>query len=382
MRPGAAPIGVALGFVVAGCGIGAEGLFEQAANVDASSPGTGVDGGPGGGDSTLAASSDVGATDAASTVPFDAFIEAALDPPDAPAASPDDATAPETSGPPAPIVWDGGAIARPLLSDVDWTSFCVALAACGQFPSISLCMALLRQPTDPDVLVPSPTLVQCVGNAGPSCSAIAQCLNDGSKCKPNKVIDTCSGSSFATCRWGFLMTMDCADVGMVCTAGRANAGCGFGDCALSQEGASYCAGRFVVKCDRGRYTPTLDCTVSGATCGGAPGAARCEGSGPPCPSSAAGVSTCRGASIDTCLGGRVASTDCLALYDPSTSFTCVTDPASPAPRCGLGTACDPATYGDTCSGPQTATYCNAGAVDTYDCSQWASGCKKGFCSNN
>ncbi|MDP9149960.1 MAG: hypothetical protein M3O36_08490 [Myxococcota bacterium] len=371
MRLGAAPVGIVLALSAAGCGIGAEGLFDGDAGAEGSPPPR-QDGTAGVSDVLAAALVD-SSLDAAGDVtpPWP-------DAPDGPNADGLGPFSPDAPKQPPSFVWDGGAIPDRLLADSAWTSFCVALEACGEFPSVSGCMAHMPQPADPDVLFPSATLLQCVANAGTSCGAIAQCLNDGSKCKSNKNPDSCSGSSLTTCRWGFRMTADCTDVGMICTGGRSNPGCGFGDCASGQEGATYCAGPLVVTCAKGRYAPTLDCRAFGAACGGNQGAAQCQPSGTPCPGSASG-STCQGQSLDTCLGGQVGSASCVALY--GVGFSCVVDPTSNAARCGLDNGCDPATYQDSCNGP-SLDYCNAGAVSSYDCSanQWGSGCARGGCS--
>ncbi|MDP9036313.1 MAG: hypothetical protein M3O50_16045 [Myxococcota bacterium] len=367
---GAVRVGVVLAISAAGCGIGAEGLFNgDAGGEESSSPRQ---------DGTT------GAADVSAAAPVDSSVDSTGDvapaSPDAPGVPDGSGGGPFSDAPmqPPSFVWDGGMIPDRVLADSVWTSFCVALGACGQFPNVSGCLAHIPQPAGADVLFPSATLLQCVANAGTSCGAIAQCLNDGSKCKPNKNPDTCSGSILATCRWGFKLTTDCADVGMICTNGRSNVGCGFGDCAPWQEGATYCAGPLVVTCRHGRYAPTLDCRAFGSACGGNAGTADCQPSGPPCTGAASGPS-CQGSNISACLGGQVGSASCAALY--GAGFSCFMDPTSNSPGCALDSACDPATYQDSCNGP-TLDYCNAGAVSSYDCAanQWGAGCAHGGCS--
>jgi hypothetical protein len=274
------------------------------------------------------------------------------------------------------IVWDGGPIVNPQFSDADWVSFCVALSACGQMPSISACVALLHQPSSPDALVPAPNLVLSISNAGADCARIGQLLGDGSTC-PTATADTCSGNSLVTCLWGFQMTMDCGPLGMVCSMGSGSAGCGFGDCAAAQEGKTYCVGSSeLAQCTHGRYSPLLSCQTFGAKCVGPAQTALCQGTGG---SGCNGGPSCNGTSIVECLGGLLGSADCAALY--GSAFQCVPGNAG-VPVCAAGTACDPASNVDTCMGKNQASFCNAGATANYDCksSGWKGGCTAGRCT--
>jgi hypothetical protein len=274
-----------------------------------------------------------------------------------------------------PIVYDGGYIVDPQFSDSDWTAFCIALVACGQMPSISACVALLRQPSAPDALIPPPHLVNSVNNAGSDCMSIGQLLGDGSTC-PTTTEETCAGSSLVTCRWGFRMTVDCSPLGMVCSMGNGNAGCGFGDCSPTQEGKAYCVGPSeLVECNRGRYSPIQSCQTFGGSCGGPAETASCVGTGG---SGCSGSAVCNGTSIVECLGGLLGSVDCSTLY--GSSFTCILG-STGNPACAAGTACDPTTNVDTCVGNKVS-FCNAGAKASYDCSGsgWAAGCRGGHCA--
>jgi hypothetical protein len=331
-----------------------------------------------GGTTTTAADADARADVAA-----DGFVQATSDGnTDAPADgladgaadAPADATADVVadSGP-WPILWNGGAIADPLFVQNDWVNFCVTLVACGEMPSISACIALQHQPSSPDALIPPyDPIVHGVNTASPNCGQVATVLGDGSMC-PRTSADACSGNSLVTCRWGFKMTIDCGRLGMVCSNGNGNAGCGFGDCAGWQEGSTFCAGPYVVQCKSGRYIPLQDCQTFGATCVGPDGIAQCRGNGMRC----MGGPTCGGASIVACMQGHTASADCSALYDPS--FACVMGNGA-VPTCAAGQACDPASYVDMCGGGNQVDICNAGATLKYNCrvNSWGA-CASGHC---
>jgi hypothetical protein len=302
--------------------------------------------------------------DGALEADIDALAEAA-----ASADGPDDSSS-------IPAIWDGGTIVNPQFSDADWVAFCVALAACGQMPSISACMGLLHQPSSPDGLIPSPNMVLSVNNAGADCARIGQLLGDGSAC-PAATADTCSGNAMVTCRWGFKMTIDCGPVGMVCSMGNGSAGCGFGDCTPAQEGKTFCVGPSeLVQCHLGRYSPLLSCQTFGATCIGPAETASCQGTGG---SGCTGAPSCSGASIVECLAGLLASADCAALY--ASGFSCTMGNIG-VPVCAAGTACDPATNVDTCMNNNKASFCNAGATANYDCKMggWKGGCTGGRCA--
>ncbi|HXN31846.1 MAG TPA: hypothetical protein VN894_08295, partial [Polyangiaceae bacterium] len=283
------------------------------------------------------------------------------------------AEAPADTGP-LPIVWDGGAIVDPQFYDSDWITFCVALVACGEMPSVSACVALLHQPSSLDALIPTPDIVASVNNAQPNCRQVRRALGGGLAC-PSATADTCNGNSLVTCRLGFTMTIDCGALGMVCSNGSGNVGCGFGDCAASQEGETYCVGpNYVAICSSGRYEPALDCQTFGGTCKGPPGTAQCQGTGGTMCSAGA---SCVGTSIVECMAGLLGSVDCSALYDPS--FTCIAGDAGP-PKCAGGTSCDPTLATDTCTQMDEVTFCNVGVSDTYDCTgNGYSGCDAGKC---
>jgi hypothetical protein len=315
---------------------------------------------------SLDATPDV-AVDAPSDAPNDASADAADAPSDAPSDAPDDVA-------PAPIVYDGGAIADPTFSDAEWVDFCVALVGCGELPSVSGCMALLKQPATPDALIPPESMISAAGIAAPTCSLVLAALDDGAACT---AADTCSGNALVTCRWGFRMTIPCGPLGMVCSDGSGNAGCGFGDCNSGQEGLSYCVGtNYVATCTQGRYVPSLDCNTFGATCAGGPGSAACVASGGQ--SCTTGVASCDGHDLVECMGGQPGSVDCSQAYGHG--FACFTDPAG-TPTCAQDTACDPATSVDVCNPDSSLTFCNAGTLDDYDClgNAWG-GCGGGSCT--
>lgn len=286
---------------------------------------------------------------------------------DAPSDAPNDVT-------PAPIVYDGGVLADPTFSDAEWADFCVALVGCGELPSVSGCMALLKQPATSDALIPPETIVLATGIAAPTCDLVGDALNDGAACT---AADTCSGSSLVTCRWGFRMTIPCGPLGMVCSNGNGNAGCGFGDCDASQEGLTYCVGaQYVATCTQGRYVPSLDCNTFGATCAGAPGSGACVASGGP--SCITGATSCQGHDLVQCMGGQPGRVDCSQAYGQG--FACFTDLLGD-PTCAEDSACDPTTWMDSCNPDSTLSFCNAGFVDSYDCvgNAWG-GCSAGTCT--
>ena len=293
------------------------------------------------------------------------------------AATPADAATGEVheAGPPLPIVYNGGEIVDPKFNEAEWSSLCVALTACGLVQSMSGCAQRLGQPASPDVLVPSFTMINAIMNAGSDCMRIHEILGDGAPCSAG-VADTCSGNSLVTCRWGFRLTADCGDFGMTCSSGSGNAGCGFGDCSGSQEGKTYCVGPSqLVQCNRGRYRPFLDCQTFGANCVGPDETASCQGTaGPGC----SGAPVCKGPMIVECMDGYLAGANCDALY--GAGFTCLSNDAG-VPICASGTACDPATYGDACMGGNQISFCNAGAITSYDCTRmgWTGGCVAGRC---
>jgi hypothetical protein len=376
-----------------GCGLGTGGLLDlpDASTGDGVAPdGSVIDGPAGdeglpaddGGPSTDAGDSVEASADVALDAPADARDARADAPPDARDArvdAPDDAPAdaPTDSGP-LPIVWDGGAIADPPFVDTDWVSFCATLGACGLMPSMSACVALSPQPTSHDALIPPLSIINRVVNvASPNCTSVSQALGNGSMCT---AADACSGNSLVTCRMGFMMTIDCGGLGMVCTNGNGNPGCGFGDCAASQEGSTYCVGPYnVAQCTSGRYVPLLDCLTFGATCAGPDATARCQGQGG---MACAGGPTCNSGSIAECINGVPLNADCAGLYDPNAlSFTCVTSTTG-APLCAAGIACDPATFVDTCNGGMNMVhFCNAGAMANFNCAMggFLNGCTGGHC---
>jgi len=312
-----------------------------------------------------------------------------LDASDAGADGPGDAPAPSDSAAeaapdaaPLPLRWDGGAVADPVFVLREWEDFCAALVACGELPSMSACMALQAQPSSPDALIPPPSLVNAVNAAVPDCGGVARALGDGSACS-SSVADRCAGGSLVTCRWGFQMTIDCGANGMVCSDGSTGGGgaggatCGFGDCAPSQEGLTYCADLWMVRCTNGRLVPALDCGTYGVPCVGPAGSGVCQGGNRP--ACLPTPDTCSGSSVVSCLGGRVAGLDCSNVYDPS--FTCVA-PASGPVFCAAGTACD-ATHVDTCTGSKgdRVDYCAGGAEGVYACRNAGySGCHLGVCT--
>ncbi len=273
-----------------------------------------------------------------------------------------------------PIVWDGGALVDPQFDDADWISFCTALASCGSVPSVSGCMALLKQPASADALIPPPDMVSNVNGAAPTCRAVRKALGGGSAC-PSSTVDFCRANSLVTCRYGFTMTVDCTTLGMVCSQGNANAGCGFGDCAASQEGQTFCVGdTYLAQCTAGRFVPALDCQTWDATCVGPDGSAHCQGAGAIMCTTGA---SCIGTSVVDCFGGLLGSVDCSNAYD--SSFSCFTDSTS-KPVCASGTDCDPTTYTDTCDAMDQLTFCNAGTANTYDCTASYNHCDAGHCT--
>lgn len=318
-------------------------------------------------------------SDATLDAPHDAPLDALSDgPADGPLDGPADGPAQPTDAPPdAPrpaIVWDGGAIADPQFGESAWVDFCATLVGCGHLPSMSACTALLAQPSSPDALIPPTDLVTAVNIASPDCMAVDEALGDGSGCLSANP-DICSGNAMVTCRWGFTMTVDCGALGLVCSNGVGNAGCGFGDCSPAEEGQTFCVGPdYVARCVSGRYTPDLDCHTFGGTCTGPNGAAQCRGTG--ATMCTAGTS-CVGDSIAACLDGLLGGVGCSQVYDPS--FTCITGDAG-APVCAAGISCDPASFQDTCARAGAVSFCNAGVPALYDCigNGW-SDCAGGQC---
>ena len=276
---------------------------------------------------------------------------------------------------PLPIVWDGGAIPDPQLDNNDWASFCVALVACGEMTGVSECVALQPQPSSPDLLFPTTDMINDVNNVAPDCQQVAEAVGGGMVCS-GATADNCDGNTLRTCRWGFAMKFDCSSVGLVCSSGNANAGCGFGDCAASQEGESYCVGpNYVAECSHGRYVPAVDCATFGGVCAGPPGAAHCDGAGG---SMCNTGGTCVGTTIVACVAGFLGSVDCAPFYNDN--FTCFAAEGG-LPVCAIGQDCDPSLATDSCNRQMTQVrFCNEGINDTYDCTgNGYSGCDAGKC---
>jgi hypothetical protein len=174
------------------------------------------------------------------------------------------------------------------------------------------------------------------------------------------------------------MTIDCGSVGMVCSNGSGNPGCGFGDCSALEEGQTFCVGpNYVAQCTGGRYEPKLDCQTFGGSCVGPDRTAHCQGTGATCVASAAG---CVGSRMVLCLGGLQGGIDCAAAYDQygTYGFKCLVDDGG-APTCAVDTACDPATSTDSCTSGTIVDFCNAGAPGTYNCSSFWNFCDAGHC---
>lgn len=275
-----------------------------------------------------------------------------------------------------PILWDGGPIADPDLNDTNWTAFCVALVACGEMPSVSACVGLLPQPASRDVLIPTTEMVNNVGIVEPDCAQVAAAIGGGQAC-PSSTPDACEGNSLVTCRWGFGMKVDCGELGLVCSRGDGNAGCGFGDCAASQEGKTYCVGsNYVAVCSSGRYEPAVDCETFGGGCAGPQGTAGCVGTGGA--SCTGGGGSCADTTLTECADGVLGSVDCSPFYNAN--FACFVNGGGAA-FCAAGQSCDPLAT-DTCGGQgmTKVNFCNAGLDDTYDCTENGySGCDGGKC---
>ena len=294
---------------------------------------------------------------------------------DSPADVANDAVDSPPDGPPAPLAYDGGVVADPTFFDDEWVTFCAALVGCGELPSLSGCVALLKQPTVPDLLIPPDSMVTGVGDIAPDCQAVRDMLGDGLPCTAP---DTCSGGLPRHVPLGLPHDHPVrAARPRVLEQGSGNAGCGFGDCDASQEGQTYCAGTYVTTCTGGRYVPSLDCNVFGATCAGVAGSAACAAQEGAPARRARRAATAPGWS-SAWAGGRAPSTAATATTRASPCFTDVQG----TPTCALGASCDPATTVDTCNPDGTISFCNAGVPDLYGCTGanlW-SGCSAGACT--
>jgi hypothetical protein len=257
---------------------------------------------------------------------------------------------------PAPLAYDGGALADPDLGDLDWIDFCVGVTGCFPAGSVSGCLGHMRQPGDTGALFPTPDMLSCVKNAGHDCTAIAACIGAGGPCNPQSSHDSCNGNLWMTCQYGGELAIDCSTLGLVCSLGANNAGCGFGDCYAWQQGDRYCAGQYVVECNKGRYEPYRDCQTFGLACGGSPG--QCQGD----------TSTCN-------------SVNCAQLTGYG-SFQCSIGPGG-TPICTAGNQCN-ALQQDTCDpSGHVVRFCNAGVPSTVDChaAGWNNDCQGGVCTN-
>jgi hypothetical protein len=339
----------AVAIAAAACGLDKGGLLAVAGDdggegaSDGGADGTSSSSGGGPGDD---ATGDAGSGDTTTgddgAAPGDAGIDVPPPPPDAT---------------PAPLQYDGGPVTGPDFSDLDWVKFCVGVTGCySAAGTISACLANLPQPLGPDVLFPPPAVIQCVVAAGTNCQGVAGCFQASQPCNPSQNPDLCSGNQWITCRLGVSLSVDCTSLGLVCSSGSGNAGCGFGDCFAWQEGETLCAGDYVVRCHQGRYEPAVDCAALKATCQGSPAA--CAGIGP----------GCTGLHCDQLRGDG--------------TFKCALDPSGTA-VCSAGNACT-SSFADTCDkAGHIANFCNGGAGATYDChgAGWLNGCQNGRCSN-
>ena len=336
----------AAGLSAAGCALDKNGLLDDSVAIDGGGPDAANDGtiasGEGGGPGDDGGGSDGPGGGTGDGAP-------AGDGAKGDSASQPDVTPPPLDAGPAPLAYDGGVVADPTFSDDAWMKFCVGVTGCFDAGSISACMGGLPQPVDPPQFFPPPSLIGCVGAQGSSCAQVKACFGIGGTCSTSTP-DGCNGNAWTTCRMGGLLSVDCAALGMVCSLGSGNAGCGFGDCYAWQEGQTVCAGQYVVTCHQGRYEPKEDCRAVNATCGGSP-------------ASCLGVVGCT-------------SVSCGGPYQNG-GFKCTVDPAGD-PTCALGNQCGP-TQADSCdpAGHQ-AKFCNAGVPAQFDChgAGWPGDCNR------
>jgi hypothetical protein len=296
-------------------------------------------------------------SDAPSEAPSDAAKDDAIDDATGQVPDVDSSPPPPTDAAPAPLLYDGSYVAGPAFADSYWVGFCVGVTGCFNVGTISACLGHMPQPLDSNALIPPQSMLACVDNAGKDCGSVYICLGGGSApCDSNTRPDSCSGNVFNTCLAGVPIAVDCGRLGLVCSEGAGNAGCGFGDCYAWQEGQTVCAGsNYLVECHNGRYRPLLDCQVLGLTCGGSP--AQCQN-----------------------LSFGCAGVQCQQLFG-SGSFQCSVD-ANGMPRCTLDTACT-AAQADTCDSTGVYTqFCNDGMSFSYNCqaAHWR-GCNNGLCAN-
>jgi hypothetical protein len=266
-----------------------------------------------------------------------------------------DSAPPPVDAAPAPLSYDGATIADPDFAGNNWLGFCIGVASCYQGATVSACIGNQPQPFDPKTPIPQ-SMLTCVQYAGSDCAAVFSCVQGGSTaCNSTTRPDSCKGNVFNTCLAGAPLAIDCGPLGMVCSEGAGNPGCGFGDCYAWQEGQTVCAAQYVVECHNGRYQPHLDCQMLGLTCGGSP--AQCQNLTPGC----AGV-------------------NCTNIFGSSVTYQCMLD-GNGVPECVLGTECTPS-HTDTCdSSGMFVKYCDDGTTSyLYNCpsAHWA-GCNNGLC---
>jgi hypothetical protein len=260
------------------------------------------------------------------------------------------------------------------ISVTDGTAACASAVACGLVgqTNIQACTANVLAINDPNLVsffqtAITATQVDCLARAGHDCNAAKMCLNNGqapSSCSGTGP-QSCTGTVMTSCEssggQNFTTQFDCAVYGEMCLSGKNHVECGAGTCAAV---AATCSGTSVQTCDNNNVFRLFDCTEIGASCNPSL-VAHCRGNGAACAAPSASDSSlrCDGDTLVSCLDGQEAALDCTKL-----GVHCFANAKGDHAACALGNACDPSTYGATCSGT-TLSFCNDGRVDTYDCAQ-------------
>jgi hypothetical protein len=197
------------------------------------------------------------------------------------------------------------------------------------------------------------TFVSCWGGDLFTLDSIVQ----GGRCSGTKVAYTPAGATSP-------LQLDCAVLGQECSdpmTGLQRAGCAAKSCLVSPVAAPSCEGTVASACAGYGPRSTVDCGRSGRTCQVSGQNAVCVGTGAACDTSE--KVTCAGSEATYCAGGARATVDCATN---SMATRCAAGASSSEPCATTGTACNPVTFVDVCSGAAMQV-CVDGAIATIPC---------------
>jgi hypothetical protein len=179
----------------------------------------------------------------------------------------------------------------------------------------------------------------------------------GARCSGTQVLYTPSGATSP-------LRLDCAVMGQECVdpmTSLQRAGCAPKACLVAPVAAPSCDGTVASACAGYGPRSTVDCARSGRTCQVSSQSAACVGTGAACDTTE--KVTCSGSEATYCAGGARATVDCATN---SMATRCAAGASSSEPCAAAGTACNPATFADVCSG-SAMQVCVDGSIATIPC---------------